>query len=88
MTWELLLEAAFVVSQSLVLATIHSFTVVTLGPCQDCKLSIIYNNEVDNSMYFQLQRPGRMDHPSERGQAGPCTSSPLDPPLSNSLQTK
>ena len=42
LTWELLLEAAFVVSQSLVLATIHSFTVVTLGPCQDCKLSIYY----------------------------------------------
>ena len=31
LTWELLLEAALVVSQSLVLATIHSFTVVTLG---------------------------------------------------------
>ena len=34
LTWELLLEAAFVVSQSLVLATIHSFTVVTLSRLQ------------------------------------------------------
>ena len=73
----------------LVLATLATFS----RPANTCtqtrtRTIFMHNNKVDNSMYFQLQRPGRMDHPSERGQAGPCTSSPLDPPLSNSLQTK